>query len=660
MQMMQIIRRRLAFWSLLGLIGLAVACDGGSSSGGGCDGGSSSGGTSSSGGGGELISIDGTIYDSDLALSGTVHLRDNLNPLIAVTTKSDANGAFHFDLEGKTPPFVIWTTLPSKTGDFRKTLYTTCDGATRVNLSPLTHLVSTMALARDPAVFYRSYPEAGAPDEEAVAGAMAVINDLLALVYADLGIPADFNLMQDPMGDSQTGLRRLLDMLWVYVGDRSYGLYATGTLLQDSDMTDATPAVNAGPEAARAILMGIEAADTYFKLLYTVLQDGAVDADERSQVMQWLAPDFLDSGRGPAPYVDQLAGGMWRVYAEGLRTDEISIFLRMLHGTGDHPVAGLGGISEKGPYESGFWCQTLFEARDCIKLRQIGFVRVNGQWKVYGNRSPFEEELPVRSAGIRLPGDIFFTGLRLGIEDPGHRVQDLGIRKIAVFNAALPVIPNPLGEGSASAVVLAPRRYGALDDTFRIAEPAALADPFLGMFYVTQDGLNLDTLGQDRHFYLVALNADGVPICTWPLYLEESPALVENLRSNAAQLFPTITAIGDAAPWYELPAGVLMAGPAVTWGAPTDEYIHPMEARIEWWNVSAEPYTLAGAEAFQNPAVGDESRLFKDWTAAAFTPPPTAWETQFGLLMVTAYGPLGELYIDAVDFEVLAEPAPGN
>jgi hypothetical protein len=588
-----------------------------------------------------------------------VYLRDADGYKKSCQTSNDGHGAF--DISNSKPPFVIWTRLTSLSDGGGLLIYTTFDQRTEatVNLNSLTHLAMAMALGRDPVDYYAGTNNmAPAPDAAKLATANQTINTVLAQVYADYGIASNFDLIKDDVGTPGSGYRRIIDLVKGVASDYSCALYsrlAQARLLWDDDMRDGMPVFTVGPEAAWIILNGMPAAAQYFDMLNEASEEGGIDRTEQAAITSWWAAGYLNRGLN----ADQSQAAL----TEG-RTERVDVmpvvdygYYRLLYGPSEHPVTG---ISEKGPYAKGFWCYALHADRDRYYPRMYSFVLTNGKWKVYGDRSPFDDRNAVRSVGLRLPTETYLTGLNLAIKDETHIGQDLGIRKVAIFNGALPEIVNPMGAGTAKAVVLAPHRFGAADDIFRIAEPAGLAAAKQGLFYLTDDGLNLEVVRGSRHCYLVALGEDNTPLYVWAEYLEQEPETIESLRQNAALFFPTLTAVGGAAPSNQLPYSLMTGALTVAWQPPVEESeggAKVLDARLEWWNEADDTLIAAGAQELHNPAFTNGALSFQNWSAAAFAPPPQSWQQRKGRISVCSYGGEGAIYIDAIDFEVVAGAA---
>ena len=607
------------------------------------------------GGGGGPINPGGTdtlegVAAGGAPLVGTVTVRDADGETLIETVA--LNGTFTFDVTGMTPPFVVWAEGAVKGAP--ATYYATCDSDGRVNVTPLTHLAMALALGQDPADYYQANPNAGPPSTDAMQEATETLGTLLAGMYGELGLPADFDLMRDEFDADGTGFDRLLEMITVTVDGSACCLAekASGQeLLIDDDMADDNGPEVVPTDQAQAMTTGMAAAREYFALLNSAYEDGTLNNAEQRQISARLATGLIDRGRTLDQTLAAIAGG--GTLAPGMQFEVLG-FHRLMHGATDHPLGDLGGVSERGSHAMGFWCGLEYRYNGCIVKRLQGFVLESGQWKNFGNRIPMDKSLlvlPLASHFVYYNGASVQTGLALSIDDIGLRAQALGVRKVLIANDALPEMANPFGAGTIHGVVMAPDNIDLSGSVFRVVEPAGLAGRT--HYANTDDPGLIAKLAANSEFLYVALDASDQPIFTWASVLFEQPYPIPRLYKYLDSYFPKMTTFGGAPARPIIPPDQLAVGPILTWTNLADPTNHTSTVRAEWWNDALKLRT----EEIYNPAYGNYSEEFEDWTSEAFSPPPGDWTGAKGRLSLSSLNRNGHAFSKGMEYSV-GVPAP--
>lgn len=659
--------------SIAAAVCLTLSCDGGSGSGG-CECGSSSSSSSSSGsgdngsssssgsggggGGGDpptVLHLEGTLYESGYQLNTTVYLRDSAQN--QRTTPSNGDGTFVFDEIGLVPPFILWATVTATDSapiSTTRKLYSTCGDGGTVNITSLTDLVMAIALDRGPADYYAAEPYAPAPDTEQVAEAQEPIHYVMSDIYPEIGLGAGFDLMVDDMGDSVTGYRQVLDLAHGYSTDNACAMYlnSSGTrLLNGMNLRGDSPVSTVLPVETWLSLHGMPAAVAYFMQMDQAMADGVLDAQEQGSITASWAPDLMNQGLDLSQSIAALADGdLKRVNVQPV--DDFG-FLGTLYGSDAAAPLATPTVTELGAHDKGFWCAVMFKDRGFCFSRQVAFVLQDGQWLVYGDRNPFKDPHPVRAMGLRANSSMFFTGLDISIDDETLAGQSLGIRKVVVYNTALPEIPNPMTEGTINGVVLTPQLFGADDNVFRILTPAAdIAQLGKNLFYLTDNGLSIESLYYNNKFYLIGLDENNSPLYVWSNTILDFPKTIDRLEQGAAEKFPVTTALGSGDSIYSVSYADVLGGLNMSWQNPVAAYIKTMAVRTEWYSAMSSGTHLVGNREILNPAVADVALSYDDWNNAILDPAPEGWQPGWGLVWLIAETSGGGMYMDAFDFSV--------
>jgi hypothetical protein len=580
-------------------------------------------------------------------LEGTVTVRDAVGETLTETVALD--GTFAFDTSGMTPPFLVWA--EGTVDGAPATYYAACDSDGRINLTPLTHLAMAMALGQDPVDYYRNNPGAPPPDPVDLEEAAQMIGDLLAGRYADLGIPSDFDLMTDAFAADGTGFDQLLETITVTLQGNACSLYehqSGQTLLADDDMSD---------DRAPSILpMGMAAARAYYAQVQSAYADGVADANEQAGLVAWMADDIIDRGRDIERVSADIATGT--SLPAGIRLEVIGLH-RLMYGNPGHPLGPLGGISEKGGYEIGFWCAVRVHDRDRAYQKFAAFVLEGDQWKMFGDRVPFNSwntVVPMGSVLYYGNTSVVNSGLALSVNDVGRSGHALGVERVLIANSALPAITNPFGAGSLNAVLLERDATDLTGEEFRIIQPEALLGD---TSFLDSDGLNPAALAGNTEFLHVAMNAANQPLYCWATRLWELPYAVSQLSSNINRFFPVLTAVGSGPAGTMLSMDQLAGGPVPVWSAPTDADVHPSGGRVQWRNsYSFDSQGLIGAQAIFNPAHWAYDVNFRDWTTQAFDPPPEAWNGSCGRLSIWSSNASGHIFVYGIQYRVATPATP--
>ena len=586
-------------------------------------------------------------------LVGTVTVRDSAGETLQETVALD--GTFTFDVTGMTPPFVVWA--EGTVNGVPATYYSTCDSDGQVNITPLTHLAMAMALGQDPADYYQSNPNAAPPEAGALDDATQTIGELLTGMYSDLGIPADFDLLQGEFAADSTGFDQLLDMISVTVDDNTSAITekeSDQVLFSDDDMSDDEAPVVVPPVQVQAMTTGMAAAREYFSLTTSVYADGVVDAAEREAIAPWLATGIINQGQNHEQLIDALGSGGW--LPAGISFADVA-FHRLMYGATDHPLGQLAGLSEKGNHDVGFWCTLRYRYGDrgAIISTVHGFVWEDGRWKNFGTRIPFDDGLtilPLASHFVYYNGAVVQSGLALSINDAGFRGQALGVQKVAIVNDALPEIDSPFGSGPIHAVIMAADDMDVSESIFRVVAPANLAGRTV--YLNTDDAELLDNLATNTEFLHVALDANDQPILAWTGVLFEQPHPIPYLYKNLESDFPTMTSVGSAPMRPIIPIGQLSGGPLLSWSNLSDTTTHPSSVIADWRNGDN---TQIRTEHIYNRAYDDDQLSFNDWTSQLFSPPPGEWSQVRGRLTVSTLNPNGHVFSKGIEFWVGA-PGP--
>jgi hypothetical protein len=583
-------------------------------------------------------------------LVGTVTVRDADGDTLTETVTQD--GSFTFDVTDMTPPFLVWA--EGTVNGAPATYYSTCDSEGRVNVTPLTHLVMAMALGGDPVAYYAANSSAGPPSSDDIDAAAQMVGQLFVGTYEDLGIPADFDLMEDEFSADGTGFDQLLEMIQVSVDGNACSIVekASGqVLLADDDMGDSTAPQVVPSDQAKAMTTGMAAAREYFGLVASAYEDGTLSAAEQGQISAWLATGLMERGRNLDETLAGIAGG--GTLPLGIQFEVLG-FHRLMYGTSDHPLGDLGGVSERGDHALGFWCGLEYSFNGSILRRVQGFVLEEGQWKNFGNRIPLDDAilvLPLANHFINNIGAAVQTGLSLSIHDNDLHGQALGVQKVLIANDALPEIANPVGAGTIHGVIMAPDDIDLSGSIFRVVEPAGLAGRI--HYANTDDPAILAKLAANNEFLYVALDEDDQPLYAWTSVLFEQPYPIPHLYKYLDSYFPRMTSFAGAPARPVIPPDQLAAGPIFAWTNLADPTTHTSSARAEWWNDALQLRT----EELFNPAYWDYNLDFGNWTSQAFTPPPSDWAGVKGRLSVASLNPNGHVFSKVMEYSV-GTPAP--
>jgi hypothetical protein len=538
------------------------------------------------------------------------------------------DGSFTVDVSALTAPFVLWAE-GSANGKSVK-LYSTIDDPGTVNVTPATNMIMAMALGEDPDAYYTQDPDAAAPVDQEIAIAKQEILNQLESVFATLGMPADFDLMNGDFVADGTGFDQVLDTVdmicdadtsTVALVDKVSGaeLYTKNveTDVVETDLTadEIDDIVSSSITEAEAMSTVIETIETLYATSKPTL------AELQQQLRPLMADDFLDDGYGPDDTLLSWGdpGGEDEGPTVGIKIDGVAVHRPMQEFTVG-TISPLT-INEKGNNYAGVWVVVRISEGASTEEFITSFVRATqvDNWKWYGNRNPFLDGGDIEAKAVRHispenPAGEIFSGLGVYTEDEGNlALTNFGIDFFVIVNEALPPFPAPGGD---TYTALAMGKNDPIDTRYSIQNYPDLEAALWDHLFTEADGLNIDNL-HDQEFYFVGFNSADptTPLHVWVDLVGMKPEKSSGLTAND---FPVITSPSSFDPSdLGIPGDV-----TVTWTVPAE--LEADWVSLGWGN--NQDWTSMDVDAEDDPALHAA-----DWTSYTFdtsdtlVPATNAW-----------------------------------
>jgi hypothetical protein len=601
--------------SLLSLLLFGFGCSGGGSSGG------------SSGGSDTGATVSG-LAAAGAPIVGTINVRgaDGNMSFSAI----QADGSFTVDVAALTPPFVLWAEGTANGKSVK--LYSTVDGPGDVNVTPATHMIMAMALGDDPDTYYTDDSDAAAPDAQNIDGAKQEILDRLESVFATLGLPDDFDLMNGDFVVDGTGFDQVLDTVDM-ISDPDTKTVAlvdkvSGAELYKENVETDVVETDLTPEEIDNIVSGsITDAEAMNALIETIETLYATSKPTLAELQQQLRPlmadDFLEDGYGPD---DTLLS--WDDPTEedegptvGMKIDRVAVHRPMQEFTVG-TISPLT-INEKGNNYDGVWVVVKISEEDGFTEEFItSFVQATDgdSWKWYGNRNPFLDGGDIEAKAVRHispenPAGEIFSGLGVYTNDVGNlALTNFGIDFFVIVNGALPPFP---ASGGDTYTALAMGKNDPIDTRYSIQNYPDLEAALWDHLFTEADGLNIDNL-HDQEFYFVGFNSADLttPLHVWMDLVGMKPEKSSGLTAND---FPVITSPSSFDPSdLGIPGDV-----TVTWTVPAEQEADWLS--LGWGN--NQDWTMMDVDAEDDPALdfADRTSYTFDTSDTLVLPATNAW-----------------------------------
>ena len=594
-------------------------------------------------------------------IKGEVCLRDAMG-----TTRCQGiedNGEFLFDLEGLTPPYLLWVDgIANAKGAF---LYSMSPGSGRVNVTPATDCIMAMALGTNPVSHYRENPTAEVPDANKTEAAERKIAALLAALFKSTGVTADFDLMTSQFTTNGTGFDGIMEVIEMS-GDEEYVRILDRNSLTElfkQEIATGNVVKEETPERVNELgQAGMDVLDAAQDILETFASQFATARPTYEQLLAVMQPlisdEFMDEGSNREDILTFFAndGPM------GFNFENFALYRKMKQQSFGDASPWFIDELPNGYYE-GVWVTYTWRNGNRVAHNITAFVRetADGPWKWHGDQNPFPVGGIVEAESVwqRWWDRVrILSGLRLRTEDRNNAAFDnYGIISFMVHNDALPNMTSPSGNNY-KAIVLS-----------KDPDPSVLYN--INSTYWTwrarhfeKDGLDINAI-TNREFIFVGLDSSSNPVHIWIDLLDKKPVKEavlwrDTLDSTAiggfSSYFSELLSIWGNAPEVYIPESSLNSS-----SIPLQWQLSPMGDHVNWAEVglrdSNDAVEMRGA---LNPAFDDATLSLADWvsTTLDISTLGIAWPPVRGWSYLQTRDEFLRRYGTEIDFRVAEVPDP--
>jgi hypothetical protein len=383
------------------------------------------------------------------------------------------------------------------------------------------------------------------PPIDTVEQIQAQVEETLQDLFSVIGLPSDFNLFADVIGEAGSPSDQVFDVLSFDTDDNDNVVVAdaddnsqqvvvdpNGPIMEvPQDMLDSVAGTN------DALTQILDVMEGYFEMYRGGPRP---DPDELNTILRpSLAAGFLDSGYGLEEFITFLA-----------ENDQSRLVNEIIVGCGllrpmDTQYYGLTLVEENHDgYPDAVWVNVTSSRNGLNFTWPTAFVmEADGNWKWYGNRIPMRSTSRGHPTArqILFPSDALYyqSGLSFWHNDVGNLGLSRGISNLAIFNPAFP--PESI-DGIDTHCVRLERREQGIDTRYRLSNvPIFWTNDHLYRIGIDR-GLDLDALNaQDsKEFVAIGLDDNNSPVRTWLYTIGEAPHTLSEIEANPGHYFATV------------------------------------------------------------------------------------------------------------------------